>query len=69
MLKLVYPAIKQANPNAVVLTGGLTDWGEFPKGIYAGGGRDYFDVMNIHTYGMPLPWGFVQRSAPRCERS
>jgi beta-glucosidase/6-phospho-beta-glucosidase/beta-galactosidase len=49
MLNLVYPAIKQANPNAVVLTGGLTDWGEFPKGIYAGGGRDYFDVMNIHT--------------------
>ncbi len=63
MLKLAYPAIKQANPCAVVLTGGLTDWGEFPKGIYAGGGRDYFDVMNLHTYGIPLPWSFVQRGA------
>ncbi len=63
MLKLAYPAIKQANPKAVVLTGGLTDWGEFPRGIYEAGGRDYFDVMNIHTYGIPLPWSFVQRGA------
>ena len=63
MLKLACPAIKKANPNAVVLTGGLTDCDEFPKGIYEGGGRDYFDVMNIHTYGIPLPWSFVQRGA------
>lgn len=63
MLKLAYPAIKRANPNAVILTGGLTDCDEFPKGIYESGGRDYFDVMNIHTYGIPLPWGFIQRGA------
>ena len=63
MLKIVYPAIKQANPSAVVLTGGMTDWTEFPRGIYEGGGREYFDVMNIHAYGIPLEWGFVERGA------
>jgi hypothetical protein len=63
MLKLVYTAIKQANPNAIVLTGGLVDCGEFPRGIYEAGGKDHFDVMNIHTYGLPLQWNFVQRGA------
>ena len=61
MLKLAYPAIKAANPKAWVLTGGMTDWNEFPRGIYEGGGRDYFDFMNLHTYGVPVLYGFVGR--------
>jgi hypothetical protein len=61
MLKLAYPAIKQANPHAWVLCGGMTNWDEFPRGIYEGGGRDYFDFMNIHTYGVPVLYGFVGR--------
>lgn len=61
MLKLAYPAIKQSNPKAWVLTGGMTDWNEFPRGIYEGGGRDYFDFMNLHTYGVPVIYGFVAR--------
>jgi hypothetical protein len=51
MLKLAYPAIKRANPNAWVLTGGMMDTNDFPRGIYEGGGRDFFDFMAIHTYG------------------
>ena len=61
MLKLAYPAIKSANPKAWVLAGGMTDWNEFPRGIYEGGGRDYFDFMNLHTYGVPVVYGFVAR--------
>jgi hypothetical protein len=61
MLKLAYPAIKRSNPKAWVLTGGMTDWSEFPRGIYEGGGRDYFDFMNLHTYGVPVLYGFVGR--------
>ncbi|MFA5206275.1 MAG: cellulase family glycosylhydrolase [Lentisphaeria bacterium] len=63
MLKRVTPAIKKANPDALVVIGGMTDWDEFPRGIYAGGGREWFDIMNVHSYGIPLPWGFVLRGA------
>ena len=61
MLKLAYPAIKQANPKSWLLTGGMTDWSEFPRGIYEGGGRDSFDFMNLHTYGVPVVYAFVGR--------
>jgi hypothetical protein len=61
MLQETYPAIKAANPNAWVLTGGMSDTGDFPRGIYQAGGREYFDIMNIHTYGVPIDWAFVPR--------
>lgn len=61
MLKLAYPAIKEANPQAWVLTGGMSDTGDFPRGIYEGGGKDYFDIMNIHTYGVPVRNSFIAR--------
>jgi hypothetical protein len=61
MLKVAYPAIKKANPRAWVLAGGMSDWSEFPRGIYEGGGRDFFDFMNLHTYGVPVRYAFVGR--------
>ena len=61
MLKLAYPAIKEAIPQAWVLTGGMSDTGDFPRGIYEGGGKDYFDIMNIHTYGVPVKNSFLAR--------
>ncbi len=61
MLKEAYPAIKKANSQAVVVVGGMVDFNEFPKGIYAGGGKKYFDIMNLHTYGVPLIWSYVER--------
>jgi beta-galactosidase GanA len=61
MLKKAYPAIKQANPKAWVLIGGISSgWPvDFIRGIYEEGGRDYFDFMNIHTYGVPVNWGMM----------
>lgn len=63
MLKIAYPAIKSANQNAIVLVGGITQYGvkpqpkeinpdqsNFIQGIYKSGAKNYFDIMNIHTY-------------------
>ncbi len=61
MLKLAYPAVKRANPRAWVLNGGMTDWRDFPRGIYEAGGRDYFDFMSLHTYGAPVLHSFRVR--------
>lgn len=63
MLKLSYPAIKNANPEALVLTGGIVAWDRFPQGIYEGGGKDFFDIMCVHTYGSPLQWAYVLRGS------
>ena len=61
MLKQAYPAVKQANPQAWVLVGGMTEYREFPRGIYEGGGKPYFDIMSLHTYGVPVTWSFIDR--------
>ena len=61
MLKLAYPAIRAANPAAWVLVGGMSDYTEFPRGIYEGGGKPYFDIMSVHTYGVPVVWSFIDR--------
>jgi len=66
MLKVVYPAIKAADPQAQVLIGGmLMDCdpgnppenspdnclsGKFFEGILKGGGGDYFDIVAYHAY-------------------
>jgi len=64
MLKWVYPAIKQANPKAQVLIGGLLldcnpnnppsgkdcQAGKFLEGILVNGGGDYFDGVSYHAY-------------------
>ena len=62
MLKCAYGAIKEANAQAQVLVGGIASGGgidEFIRGIYEEGGRDCFDIMNIHTYGVPVNWGMM----------
>jgi|GEM_PF-946148 len=61
MLKVAYPVIKAANPSAWVICGGMSDTNDFPRGIYEGGGRRYFDIMSIHTYGVPVSKAFVDR--------
>ena len=64
LLKKAYAAVKQGNPNAVVVLGGLMGNGieaynflgidfaiaDFLSDIYSNGGRDYFDVASIHPY-------------------
>lgn len=63
MLKVVTPMIRAANPEAVVVTGGMVDSDEFPRGLYEHGGKEYFDVLALHTYGMPVSWSFIGRGA------
>jgi hypothetical protein len=50
LLKAAYPAIKAANPSATVVLGGLTgnDY-HFLEGVYAAGGKGYFDAVGVHT--------------------
>lgn len=64
LLKLVYPAIHAARPKAVVLIGGLGGTqdvfgvqmasDEFLQGIYAAGGKNYFDGVAFHPYSQPV---------------
>lgn len=64
MLKRVYPAIKNADPEAQVLLGGLLldcdpnqppvdkdcHAGNFLEGVLQNGGGDYFDIVSFHGY-------------------
>jgi hypothetical protein len=50
LLKAAYPAIKDADPSATVVLGGLTgnDY-QFLEGVYAAGGKGSFDAVGVHT--------------------
>jgi hypothetical protein len=52
LMKMAYPMIKAANPNAWVLMAGLASPDTaFLDGFYDGGGRQYYDFLNVHAYG------------------
>ena len=61
LLKLAYPAIKSADPKALVLLGGIgadNDSSSYMpqawlQGIYADGGGGYFDAVSVHPYCWP----------------
>ncbi len=63
MLALAYPAIKGANPSALVVTGGLA--GPMDDGFLRGllQSRAPFDALAIHAYGFPVQIA-VERRAP-----
>lgn len=52
LLKTAYVRAKEANPNAVIISGGVTsftsDW--FMPALYEYGAGPYFDKMGIHPY-------------------
>jgi hypothetical protein len=50
LLQAAYPAVKSADPSAVVVLGGLTgnDYA-FLQGVYEAGGKGYFDAVGVHT--------------------
>ena len=58
LLKETYKAIKEINPNLIVLYGGLagTPLDYFKKSLDAGA-SDFFDVINLHPYrgGLTMP--------------
>jgi polysaccharide biosynthesis protein PslG len=54
LLKTVYPALKEVDPTCVILMGGIVRKLPFSlQHIYRNGGRDYFDVVNIHPFVNP----------------
>lgn len=56
LLKKSYTAIKEANPKAKILNGGLSGIGPVPqflREMYANGAKDYFDILALHPYGQP----------------
>jgi hypothetical protein len=67
LLKVMYPAIKAANPEVLVLGGALaptlepagSPWGlndlEYLNQMYAAGAADYFDGLAVHSYGLTFP--------------
>jgi hypothetical protein len=65
MLAAVYPVIKEANPNANIVFGGIAhDWfedqggpfvREFLDDVLAAEGGQYFDIMNFHAYPLFAP--------------
>jgi len=60
LLKSAYPAIKKADPAAIVITGGLgaivdlapiaMDAVKFVRQMYAEGAKNYFDAIGYHPY-------------------
>lgn len=56
VLKTTYEVIKEADPNAQVLQGGMahleSSVNSFWQEIFNLGGADYFDIANIHSIGM-----------------
>lgn len=62
MLKAAYSAIKNIDPAAIVVSGGLspsaTDGTDvspinFVQAMYADGAKDYFDALGFHPYSFP----------------
>ena len=73
MLCATYAAIKQADPTAGVLVGGMTDWDTvgldgFMDAVVAAGGWPCFDVLSYHAFILEsppeepgVPWNFPSR--------
>jgi hypothetical protein len=67
LLKTVYPAVKEANPEIRVLAGALaptlepegSPWGlndlTYLDRMYKEGAADYFDGLAVHAYGLTFP--------------
>lgn len=67
LLKVVYTAVKAANPDIIILAGALaptlepegSPWGlndlTYLAGMYEAGAADYFDGLAVHTYGLTFP--------------
>lgn len=67
LLEVVYPAVKAANPDIIVLAGALaptlepegSPWGLndliYLEGMYQAGAAAYFDGLAAHSYGLTFP--------------
>jgi Cellulase (glycosyl hydrolase family 5) len=69
LLKAAYPAVKNADPSATVVLGGMTgnDY-QFLEGVYAAGGKGSFDAVGVHTdtaCNVLSPYSFLRGSDNR----
>lgn len=65
MLKALYPKVKAADPNAIIVLGGLATtgdagaggeaWGDlvYLRALYENGAKGFFDAIGSHPYGGP----------------
>ncbi len=61
LLKDVYIAAKQIDPDCKILNGGLANGLASVNKIYDNGGKGYFDILNIHIFESPLNAGSIKR--------
>ncbi len=54
LLKEVYGALKEIDPECKVLNGGLANGLASINRLYDNGAKDYFDILNIHIFESPL---------------
>lgn len=54
LLRATYQEIKRIDPQLVVVLGGMAGipW-QYLEGVYEAGGKEFFDVMNVHPYRYP----------------
>lgn len=51
LLKAAYAAVKEQDPSALVVSGGLSwNYDKFLSAMYAAGAKDSFDVLALHPY-------------------
>jgi hypothetical protein len=54
LLKEVYIAAKQIDPECKIINGGLANGLSSINHLYDNGAKDYFDILNIHFFQTPL---------------
>jgi len=54
LLKEVYLAAKEVDPECIILNGGLANGLASVNKLYDNGAKDYFDILNIHFFENPL---------------
>jgi polysaccharide biosynthesis protein PslG len=72
LLRHAYPAVKAADPAATVIAGatspastasGMIDEVQFIQGVYAAGGRGFFDAWSHHPYDFNLAPGSAHKDS------
>ncbi|MDD5282313.1 MAG: beta-galactosidase [Candidatus Omnitrophica bacterium] len=60
LLRDVYIAAKQVDPDCKILNGGLANGASSVNHLYDNGAKDYFDILNIHFFQNPLHPGAIK---------
>ena len=62
LLKASYKKAKEIDPSCRIVLGGMTGEGFYAiKNVYRNGGKDYFDIINIHPFVNPLNPNDIKR--------